>query len=63
MACATLNSPMFRVGFYPGLQYFVLKFLQVGVCANSPDWFLLYLKELNPLIPKKGCHIHIIHQI
>ena len=52
--CVTLNSPMFRVGFCPGLKYFVLKSFKVGVRPKPPDWFQLCLKELNPCYHQKG---------
>ena len=54
MDCATLNLSMFRVCFLcPSLKYLVLKYLQVGVCTNPPEWFKLCLKDLNPREPKK----------
>ena len=48
----SLNTPIFRV--YPHLKYFLLKSLQIGFCTNPPDWFKLYLKELNPFDPRNG---------
>ena len=55
-----------RLGFIPLLinSYLELVFSKAKVLCGeiclgwrhyaSPDWFQLYLKELNPLIPQKG---------
>ena len=51
MGCATLNSPMLRVGFL--LNYYVLKSHPISVRIYPLDWYHLFLKEMNPCNSQK----------
>ena len=44
--------------FSPSLKYLVLKYLQVGVRTNPPDWFHLEFIELNPCGSPKDISFH-----
>ena len=54
MDFAALKSPMLSVGFFPSLKYCVLKYIQVGVRTNPPDWFWLCLNKCNSFDYQKG---------